>query len=65
MGGLGKGALAWRGPGPPGLKDMGIREGTFKFLFGVEVAVVGCGAVEVERGGSDGIDVDPVACVGG
>jgi hypothetical protein len=44
---------------------MGIREGTFKFLFGVEVAVVGCGAVEVERGGSDGIDVDPVACVGG
>jgi hypothetical protein len=57
-------ALAWRGPVPPGLKDIGIRGGTFKFLFGVEVAVVGCGAVGVGRGGSDEIGVGPVACVG-
>jgi hypothetical protein len=63
MGGLGRGALAGRGPAPPGLKDIGIREGIFTFLFGVGVADVGCGAVEVERGGTDEVGGGIVACV--
>lgn len=53
-------ALAGRGPALPGLKDIGIREGTFTFLLGVVVADVGCGAVEGGRG--DGVGVDTVAC---
>jgi hypothetical protein len=63
MGRLGSGALVGRGPVPPGLKDIGIREGTFTLLFGVEVAEVGCGAIEVERGGPDEVGDGTVACV--
>jgi hypothetical protein len=52
--------LAGRGPALPGLKDIGIREGTFTFLLGVVVADVGCGAVGGGRG--DGVGVDTVVC---
>ena len=47
----------------PGLKDIGIRVGTFTFLFGVGVADVGCRLVEVERGGGDEVGGGTVACV--
>ena len=59
--GLEKDALAGRGPALPGLKDIGINEGTFTFLLGVVVADVGCGAVGGGRG-DDGVGVDTVAC---
>lgn len=52
--------VAGRGPVLPGLKDIGIKEGTFTFLLGVVVADVGCGAVGGGRG--DGVGVDTVAC---
>jgi hypothetical protein len=60
--GFERGALAGRGP-PPGLKDIGIREGTFRFLLCdvVAVADVGCGAVGVGRK-DDGVGEDTVAC---
>jgi hypothetical protein len=58
--GLESDALAGRGPALPGLKDIGIREGTFTFLLGVVVADVGCGVVGGGRG--DGVGVDTVAC---
>ena len=60
MVGLERDGLAGRGPALPGLKDIGIREGTFTFLLGVVVADVGCGAVG--SGEDDGIGVDTVAC---
>jgi hypothetical protein len=59
--GLERDALAGRGPALPGLKDIGISEGTFTFLLGVVVADVGCGAVEGGRG-DDRVGVDNVAC---
>jgi hypothetical protein len=58
--GLERDALAGRGPILPGLKDIGIREGTFTFLLGVVVAGVGCGAMGCGRG--DGGVVDTVGC---
>lgn len=51
-------ALAGRGPALPGLKDIGIRKGTFTFLLGGVVVDVGCGAIEGGRGGEDGVGVD-------
>jgi hypothetical protein len=71
MVGLERGALVGRGPALPGLKDIGIRKGTFTFLLGVVVVDVGCGAGEDGRGGDDevgvGVGVGVVACevVGG
>jgi len=58
--GLERGALAGRGP-PPGLKDIGIREGTFRFLLCDVVVEVGCGAVVGGRK-DDGVAVDTVTC---
>jgi len=58
--GLERDALAGREPALPGLKDIGIREGTFTFLLGGVVADVGCGAVGGGR--DDGVGVDTVAC---
>lgn len=63
MGELGTGGLAGRGPVPLGLKDIGIREGTF--TFGVVVADIGCGAVGVRREGGDDVGVGTAACVVG
>ena len=45
-----------------GLKDIGIREGTFTFLAEVVVMDADCGAVEVGRG-FDEAGVGAVACV--
>ena len=59
--GLERDALAGRGPALPGLKDIGIRGGTFTFLLGGVVADVGCGAVGGGRG-DDGVGVVTVAC---
>jgi len=53
--------LAGRGPALPGLKDIGIREGTFTFLLGVVVADVDCGAMGSGRG-DDGVGADTAAC---
>jgi hypothetical protein len=58
--GLERDALAGRGATLPGLKDIGIREGTFTFLLGVVVVGVGCGAMGGGRG-DDGV-VDTVGC---
>ena len=58
-----RGALAGRGPVPPGLKDIGINEGTFTFLFGVVAGGGGCWAVEVESEGIVGVGAGTVACV--
>ncbi len=59
--GLERDALAGRGPALPGLKDIGIREGTFTFLLGIVVADGDGWAVGGGRG-DDGVGVDTVAC---
>ena len=52
--------MAGRGPTLPGLKDIGIREGTFTFLLGVVLADVGCEVIG--GGGEDDGVVDAVGC---
>lgn len=55
-------ALAGRGPALPGLKDIGIREGTFTFLLDGVVVGVGVGWGAVGGGRGDGVGVDTVVC---
>ena len=59
-------ALAGRWPTLPGLKDIGIRKGTFTFLLDGVVVDVGCEPVEDGRGGGE-VGVGSVFCgvVGG